>query len=123
MRISDWSSDVCSSDLQADFGRQRWKIGGAAPGRETAELRRLRQPGRAREDWHQIGQLGARAVRGEPIFGAQEIVERTALRVRNKRLGLCPALAAACGVNPRVEKFFLISEERRCGKGRVSTCK
>src|SRR3546814_10878672 len=70
MRISDWSSDVCSSDLQ-------------------------------------IGQLGARAVRGEPIFGAQEIVERTALRVRKQRLGLCPALAADCGENLRVELFFL----------------
>src|SRR3546814_6161589 len=88
-------------------GRKRGKIGGAAPGRETAELRRLRQPGRAREDWHQIGQLGARAVRGEPIFGAQEIVERTALRVRKQRLGLCPALAADCGENLRVEMFFL----------------
>src|SRR3546814_12847803 len=70
MRISDWSSDVCSSDLQ-------------------------------------IGQLGARAVRGEPIFGAQEIVVRTALRVRKQRLGLCPALAADCGENLRVELFFL----------------
>src|SRR3546814_14649924 len=124
-------------------GRKRGKIGGAAPGRETAELRRLRRPGRAREDWHQIGQLGARAVRGEPIFGAQEIVERTALRVRKQRLGLCPALAADCGENLRVELFFLArknvghrlrrndgagvsgmgTEERGVGKEGVSTCR
>src|SRR3546814_11606192 len=41
MRISDWSSDVCSSDLQ-------W--GGPGPGRERPDERPLRdhQPGRAR---------------------------------------------------------------------------
>src|SRR3546814_20631100 len=80
MRISDWSSDVCSSDLQ-------------------------------------IGQLGARAVRGEPIFGAQEIVERTALRVSKQRLGLCPALAADCGENLRVELFFLEIGRASCREG------
>src|SRR3546814_15502381 len=42
MRISDWSSDVCSSDLPAGDGRQRGGIGAENP-RTEADGRNKRQ--------------------------------------------------------------------------------
>src|SRR3546814_12008144 len=61
MRISDWSSDVCSSDLDADVGRQRpvryiFEIGLQAVGQIRPDFRRaaitanLREAGKARLD-------------------------------------------------------------------------
>src|SRR3546814_7653567 len=40
MRISDWSSDVCSSDLNVDCGRANRQVVGARKGGERAEQRR-----------------------------------------------------------------------------------
>src|SRR3546814_13324199 len=106
MRISDWSSDVCSSDLK------RWKIGRTAFRREAAELCRLRQIGRSRKDRHDVGDFGARAVRGGQQFGAEEIGERAVIGAIEQRFGFGPALAAA-----RAEDS---SEGRRGGKEGVS---
>src|SRR3546814_11854196 len=36
MRISDWSSDVCSSDLDAKYGLRDYRGGGRSSARETA---------------------------------------------------------------------------------------
>src|SRR3546814_18103705 len=58
MRISDWSSDVCSSDLTA---HTRWAVRSApslpleanAPGHPAMELELLRQRGRPADGvWH-----------------------------------------------------------------------
>src|SRR3546814_12694582 len=48
MRISDWSSDVCSSDLTAGVSGKRRR--GCAAGRRTSSRRRSgrRKPGRGR---------------------------------------------------------------------------
>src|SRR3546814_9789049 len=43
MRISDWSSDVCSSDLQAAGREQRAQPGALAHHRPDAQCRRLVQ--------------------------------------------------------------------------------
>src|SRR3546814_7192931 len=52
MRISDWSSDVCSSDLPASVGRQRPEGGLRAPQLQPADPRllRLRLPCRLHPD-------------------------------------------------------------------------
>src|SRR3546814_17006738 len=45
MRISDWSSDVCSSDLQAGAQAVLWHVGGAQPAQGgRIELSRWREP-------------------------------------------------------------------------------
>src|SRR3546814_13837800 len=40
MRISDWSSDVCSSDLSARSRRRRWQCAGALEAAGQARVRR-----------------------------------------------------------------------------------
>src|SRR3546814_12518085 len=39
MRISDWSSDVCSSDLFGDLDSDRWNVWGALSVKENRILR------------------------------------------------------------------------------------
>src|SRR3546814_5659300 len=41
MRISDWSSDVCSSDLTEDTLRRRFASAVRAPGPATSRVRQL----------------------------------------------------------------------------------
>src|SRR3546814_13314870 len=41
MRISDWSSDVCSSDLRVDNITQAVRVGTALPVRDVKRLTRL----------------------------------------------------------------------------------
>src|SRR3546814_4312505 len=59
MRISDWSSDVCSSDLK---GRNRaFHVGGAAPIQAAVPFHRLEgraAPGLGRACGHHIGVPG-----------------------------------------------------------------
>src|SRR3546814_985456 len=71
MRISDWSSDVCSSDLGGDphaldlpFARTRHLQAAAADG-AIFEARQHEQPGRR----YQLAGFGRNAARGvEPAF-------------------------------------------------------
>src|SRR3546814_14102590 len=74
MRISDWSSDVCSSDLQADR-RDLRQGGGKRPGCEAARAVRTVDPGRGRVRALQ-GRVRRQARRGRaqpehPAGGAQ----------------------------------------------------
>src|SRR3546814_9146086 len=90
MRISDWSSDVCSSDLE-----------GADAGIETAELGHSIGAGPMPEAAGVIGEAREPLARGEIEFGA---VVRDARRIP-QRIGLDRAdrgkvavdLARACG--------------------------
>src|SRR3546814_19797007 len=78
MRISDWSSDVCSSDLRVDFLRQRRSTTGGADRKQfraklysqqfAAEIRHLFLCARiseaaARRNGEPAGGFGARAAR------------------------------------------------------------
>src|SRR3546814_11329167 len=115
MRISDWSSDVCSSDLSAAFRRSH--------GTHVAALAGGYRPGTADDDFPLIlVQLAAENVadtsgdRIEPDLGLalQYIVDRA------------DAVAAARGMGselPLVINFsFGRSEERRVGKEGGRSC-
>src|SRR3546814_13472390 len=94
MRISDWSSDVCSSDL----------CGGWSTGSPTSCLHVVD----VAEQRH-VGRLGcARRTRGALV------VVRPCLHPRQRLRDLAPTLPA--------EQPAGRSEERRVGKECVSTC-
>src|SRR3546814_14265651 len=92
MRISDWSSDVCSSDLTHEFG------GG------TRLISRL--------DYNHESNTVI-ATGGLPTFGPD--ADRFKLEVNLFNASLTLALDNGLEVGAR-------SEERRVGKGCVSTC-
>src|SRR3546814_4508953 len=73
MRISDWSSDVCSSDLHIDFGASRSQIfGDAVPiGEDAAQLVKAREP----------------MFEDDRIFGPRKIAVRPADIPRHRRRG------------------------------------
>src|SRR3546814_1117645 len=103
MRISDWSSDVCSSDLESGRSRRRAPIkGGAAPASEV----RAGQSANPR-----ICDQGKDAMADK---SARSRLIGQVVQVAQKRL---PANRAQ-----RAEPF-LRSEERRVGKEGASTCR
>src|SRR3546814_18809881 len=97
MRISDWSSDVCSSDLDACAGAEAPP--GVMPSGRRAEV--ARQAGRRRPELLQAAQ---RVVGGvEAVRRQLDVVELAGVLVEQGR------------------KVAVRSEERRVGKGCVST--
>src|SRR3546814_18699525 len=69
MRISDWRSDVCSSDLPEQLERQRAIV---------AEVERLRQRERLGIPGHrarvgEVARLGIDQSRGEQMFGERRV--------------------------------------------------
>src|SRR3546814_13928539 len=98
MRISDWSSDVCSSDLDRDRGGRAASLSlPSLEGGEAAPSPRPR-PGHEERD-----------------------VCRSRRRPRGKDCGPeCESHATICR---RIDRFLTRSEERRVGKECVSTCR
>src|SRR3546814_13329597 len=108
MRISDWSSDVCSSDLQLAGG-----------GTAVRRARRLRE--RIGEERHfRIDQRCQRIILPERVdFSDIGDVERRLLEAGHVRQNLHP-------VEERIDvpmDMPFRSEERRVGKVCVSTCR
>src|SRR3546814_14236740 len=97
MRISDWSSDVCSSDLR--LGDRRL-VGVAEPGEQLRLRRRLHG---------EIGERGDADRRGHRARGQRALHRRLADELRQRS----QAAAQAGGR----------SEERRVGKECGSTCR
>src|SRR3546814_14838232 len=98
MRISDWSSDVCSSDLAERLG-----IGGD----------RLAQRHAARDDLAREGSID------------RDAIERAAAAARGRHLLLRETQRDACFCGCRAGRnqiLFGRSEERRVGKECVSPC-
>src|SRR3546814_11310538 len=93
MRISDWSSDVCSSDLSGMFGHL------SADDASSVFLHLAQDPERSLS-WHTLFLLTACVV---VSHGFREGVERSSRRL--------------------VPFVVLRSEERRVGKECVSTCR
>src|SRR3546814_17142905 len=125
MRISDWSSDVCSSDLLAKYGQAR-PLPGAKRQSKTAFGDRGRRRLNATSSCLCVFARNQR----HPYFGPSRLCGRTAngnfyfnsfsprkaaasIRCRNRRR-----------VAERPHAFEVIerSEERRVGKEGVSTC-
>src|SRR3546814_20681250 len=98
MRISDWSSDVCSSDLEAHpaFGKQALAVNDAVMAQKLPELRIIAR-GRVHDraaDHRALGiELGGQAGHAErfdPAAGAEvahRIAPRIGARRRGQRLG------------------------------------
>src|SRR3546814_12412414 len=95
MRISDWSSDVCSSDLEPDVSRQKMHVLPSPAARSAFPY-----------DYSRIESLVSSYVPQWRAMGFDAVVAIA-------RGGLVPALMAS------TER----SEERRVGKGCVSTCR
>src|SRR3546814_10954653 len=111
MRISDWSSDVCSSDLLIGGGDLAHGIGGCKAGAsqlvvKAAETANVRAAQRGRE------LAGEATQRKHANLGA---VERCHGKIEECEL------AAAIGIF--AEWILHRSEERRVGQECVSTCR
>src|SRR3546814_20330755 len=107
MRISDWSSDVCSSDLNEDAQRrsQREQDGSEV---RSVELERL------------IAQ-GLTLIERRNAF---EFLRDHAAELFEGRTGSAWKPLSGSKVNPRALTAAVISsEERRVGKECVSTCR
>src|SRR3546814_13217610 len=115
MRISDWSSDVCSSDLRARL--QRRGAAGARPaGGAQLQLRGRRVlPGRRR--WARGGERGAvaviRVMMGAVVASAHSFAAAAAPA----------ALVVLALLGPPQAKARERSERRRGGKGCVRPCR
>src|SRR3546814_19779366 len=123
MRISDWSSDVCSSDLHGEGAARPRRIreARAGPGAEPGAV--------AVEGDHRPAQGGARS---EEHAGGGLTAPMSVAIVEAKGLGLTfetgdGPVHALTGVDLTVEKGQFVSfigprsEERRVGKGWCST--
>src|SRR3546814_12643626 len=95
MRISDWSSDVCSSDLRS--GRTREEV---TVSRTKLSIRKFSPAGRVVE--HRFNPFWAR-------FGVN----------RHEEFGITSMYVTGEGRGTDIGR----SEERRVGKGCVSTCR
>src|SRR3546814_17467136 len=118
MRISDWSSDVCSSDLVWDQAVRHWRTLHTDPGAA----------------FDHIVEIDARQVAPQVTWGTSpEMVLSVDARVPDpdkekddvRRGGMERALQYM-GLKPNTPlvdiKLDRRSEERRVGKGGVSTC-
>src|SRR3546814_17495320 len=126
MRISDWSSDVCSSDLQV-------VLVGAEPVEDVDPVRR--------RDLKPSDDVGERAVEARSVreivviavahalaqesfdLAAVEAVDRTAEPVGDPLAALDAVVAGKAVRLEEIEIVELRSEERRVGKECVSTCR
>src|SRR3546814_11565667 len=133
MRISDWSSDVCSSDLPVEPLEGLAELGDRAavePGRDDEAVTRLHQ-GEEGEDLRGVagGAAGAAAAAfqvGEALLqrrhrrvGEARVDEAEGLQVE-QRGGVVDVVEHIGGV---MEDRRLRSEARRVGKEGVSTCR
>src|SRR3546814_19816122 len=101
MRISDWSSDVCSSDLAVLENPTRWRL-------------ILTSVENAPSEYHGLLKLSRGAV-----FARAEELARAGIALESKLEGLDPVLLA----QTMMSFAEMRSAERRVGKECVSTCR
>src|SRR3546814_17578518 len=104
MRISDWSSDVCSSDLQSATSND---LVGGCLGQQGGRRHRIIEPGL---DAAVAGELAFRDGNGQAL----------ALGIRINGVDVGDDQRTQFEESEKVEKR---SEERRVGKECVSTCR
>src|SRR3546814_14085697 len=117
MRISDWSSDVCSSDLQVNYAAAKSGIHGFT--------KALAQEGaRAGITVNAIapGYIDTDMVAAVPA----DVLEKIVAKIPVGRLGKAPEIARGGAFLCAEDAGFVTgstSEERRVGKAVVSTCR
>src|SRR3546814_3379151 len=126
MRISDWSSDVCSSDLSARSARAQRRSSGAHLYR-TAVPQRYRTAGKAVRSLHQNDRDGGSNQEAEGRGGSVTIEKKTvpSVSVSYARNGNTNK-ANALGMRPmqerayekRGEQYILIKSPPASGKSR-----
>src|SRR3546814_19305455 len=102
MRISDWSSDVCSSDLLLEVDDALAVIAR----RKGQHVQQIGMPGE---------EVGMSAQVGSHLVGSDRLGQRAAVQGRRLRAGLLRNVALG--------HLALRSEERRVGKECVSQCR
>src|SRR3546814_11458863 len=76
MRISDWSSDVCSSDLNDRGAARRWPLAGTARPRRAGTVRRIYRFERAaRPDQPRCDVRGPRRTRAEEKLAPRQSLD------------------------------------------------
>src|SRR3546814_15625018 len=110
MRISDWSSDVCSSDLRSISGACR-------SGSREPPARPVPQPDKFGADWEVFDSLRLRGTYGTG-FRIPNVPELFGGVAEGNLTTTDP-----CSNYPASGNSVLRSEERRVGKEGVSTCK
>src|SRR3546814_10499383 len=76
MRISDWSSDVCSSDLNDRGAARRWPLAGTARPRRAGTVRRIHRFERAaRPDQPRCDVRGHRRTRAEEKLAPRQSLD------------------------------------------------
>src|SRR3546814_12047830 len=110
MRISDWSSDVCSSDLRVVAEELRLALSQSP---ETSQLR---------------NQISISPERDGVRISLMDSADRPMFREGTAELYTYARTALAAVTDQLLRGRFRLaivgsSEERRCGKGGVSTCR
>src|SRR3546814_16509274 len=131
MRISDWSSDVCSSDLREDF-----EVAHTADGEDAMLLARENPPDLVLLDWMIEGVSGievCRRLRRHPETANVPIIMLTARgeeadRIRGLETGADDYITKPFSPRELVARVGAVlrrvrSEERRVGTECVSTCR
>src|SRR3546814_20856818 len=92
MRISDWSSDVCSSDLSCDWPGNVRQLRNVvertvilAPGDRIGRIEIDLLPAEVLGEQGDLGGNGSAAIMGAPLREARETFEREYLRVQIRR--------------------------------------
>src|SRR3546814_18666674 len=110
MRISDWSSDVCSSDLRALEPRQ---VAFAPAGGGDAQRAAV-------EVDHPDLAIGIE----QQVVGVEvDVVEAGAMEARDQEPGLVPRRAVAFDRGNGGQRAHVSTEERRVGKECVRQCR
>src|SRR3546814_12579679 len=110
MRISDWSSDVCSSDLEGEFGAVLRRGLGDAPGERTV-VRHTHDE--ALFPGHQAGAAG------HPVDWLRGRIGPASYTIGPFRQGTeTPRVASGSGAPPPRTRY----EERRVGNECASPC-
>src|SRR3546814_16850548 len=119
MRISDWSSDVCSSDLVVGVGDELVQQGArpVCPQRQHPLRRIAQRPPGARRDILRVGQVEQRVA--DPLSAALRQAERRLAEFERRG----ETAFARTLVYERDTERTLRSAERRVGKECVSKCR
>src|SRR3546814_2718434 len=113
MRISDWSSDVCSADLKARVGDQHLQCRHQSCSRYSPRSSDSGSPSSVCSSWAQMGSSSC----ASSCAVRENVARQAPLAIHPK------ACASSDWTKVKWLRAGLRSEERRVGKECVSTCR